>query len=584
MSISGSFIPGEGPRLGLPAWRSDQLVCALDGTIDSVPPGLQPERFVADGFRRAGEDFFAQLRGEFVVVLWDGERRTGAIVRDRLGDRPLHYVGTGDGGLVFASELPELLALLPGTPRPDEAWLAHWLARRVAPAELTPFAGVRRLPAGHLIRLEGRRSSVAPWWHPRPPETLDLSASEAAAELLEAMTAAVERALARAEAPGVMLSGGFDSASVAALASRERPLRAYSGVFPAHPAADESERIATVRAALGLPGVEQAVTGGGALGATLDFVRTWSVPPATPNLFLWQELMRHAAEDGVDVLLDGEGGDELFGCSPPLLADMLRRGRPFATLRLAREVPGMGARPRRRWIAQAVRRYAIGGAVPAGVHSRVRRARGERFRPAPWLADPLCDLLDDSSRDAWKRRSGPRWWAALVDAVGRGADTLGAADQFRREAHDAGLRAIHPWRDTELIDFVLRLPPELAFDPHLDRPLAREAMKGLVPDRVRLDDAKPYFNDLLADALTGEDRELVGELVTAPELEPYIRRDGLDELLDARRGVAWSSDGWRVATAAAWLRWLADPEALERLAERAGRPRIETRGIPAVVC
>jgi hypothetical protein len=167
----------------------------------------------------------------------------------------------------------------------------------------------------------------------------------------------------------------------------------------------------------------------------------------------------------------------------------------------------------------------------------------------------------------------------MTYAVGPSADGLGAADQFRRAAHDAGVRVAHPWRDSELIDFVLRLPPEHAFDPNLDRPVAREAMRGLVPEVVRTSDAKPFFNGLLAEALHGPDRELVGELTRAPELGAYVLQAPLGNALARGEGPAAPLDAWRVATAGAWLRAQSDPAALERLLDRAVEPIVDFRRV-----
>jgi asparagine synthetase B (glutamine-hydrolysing) len=325
------------------------------------------------------------------------------------------------------------------------------------------------------------------------------------------------------------------------------------------------------------------VRGGGALAATFDFLRRWEAPPATPNVFLWEQLLRRAAADGVDALLDGEGGDELFGCSTPLLADLLRRGRLVQLARMTRRVPGMGEHPTRRHYRRALELYAVRDGLPPRLHATVRAARRRRGpdpRTGPaWLDDGLRERLSDDARDAWKRRPGPRWWAALVHAIGPRSDAMGAADQFRREASLAGLRLVHPWRDTQLADFVLTLPPELAFDPGLDRALARSAMEGLVPDAVRLDDRKPYFNDLLRDALAGPDRALAAELAGADELRPYVRAEGVAELLARPEGPAWPLDVWRVAAAAAWLRAQHDPAGLDRLAERAQRAAVTERAV-----
>jgi asparagine synthase (glutamine-hydrolysing) len=573
-TFAGAGAPPEIAGTRLHVWKG--VECALDGMIYNAPalatwtgadPAAPVEELVARGFRSAGEDVFRQLRGDFVVMVWDAERRVGAVARDRSGARPLHF--TGGTTLRFASELGDLLAELPTAPPPDDVWLAHWLARRVAPPASTPYAGIERLPAGCLLRLGAGGWSRASWWQPRPAPLPEIDAPAAAAALREEMDAAVGRSLAGAEAPGLMLSGGFDSVAVAGLAAARLRTAGYSGVFPLHPVADESERIRLVRRALPLRGVEQSLEGGGALRATLEFTRAWGVPPATPNVFMWRDLMRRAALDGTDVLLDGEGGDELFGCSPALLADLLRHGRVPALVRMARSIPGMGASPRPRWVRRALWRYGVRGAIPAPLHAAARRARHRAAPGPPWMADPLRSLLDGSREDDWKRLRGPRWWAALLHATGPGADALGMGDQFRREGSDAGLRLAHPWRDSELIDFVLRLPPQLAFDARFDRPLARDAMRGLIPDVVRLGESKPYFNDPLADALDGPDRAVLEELFATPALARYVRPDRIADLLPRRPRPAWPLDTWRVASAAAWLRMQEDPAALDSLIERA---------------
>src|SRR5205823_4408233 len=95
-------------------------------------------------------------------------------------------------------------------------------------------------------------------------------------------------------------------------------------------------------------------------------------------------LLRRAAADGVDVMLDGEGGDELFGCAPYLVADRLRAGRLLAAVRLARRLPGMGEHPRPRLIRRAMLRYGVRPAIPYRLHEPLRRPRREA-RLAGWL-------------------------------------------------------------------------------------------------------------------------------------------------------------------------------------------------------
>lgn len=561
---------GVGDRPG-----TARTLCVIDGTVTNPaklcsrlqrPPATPTATLIALGFERFGEGFLAELRGAFVILLWDRATRRGLLVRDQLGGRSLFHHERGRM-LVFASEVQDLLALSPRTPPPDDVALARWLARLPAPPEVTLFRDLKRLRAGHLMPLR-ERALPRRWWTPcyRTPATR--TPQEAASELRAEMTAAVDRALTGAAAPGVLLSGGFDSASIAALASTGLGAvpRTYSRVFPGHAEVDESMQIAKLRAHFSLPGVVEPFTGGSALAAAARFIDRWALPPVSPNWFVWESLVERAARERVDVLLDGEGGDELFGCSPAFLADLLRQGRFAALLSTSRAIPGMGAHPPPRWLLRAVRDYGIRGALPARVHGLARRIRGTARKEPSWIAASTRRLLADAERRyEWKELSGPRWWAGLVHALVDGPDALGAADQLHRESRMGGVSFVHPWRDLDLIEHVVAQPPELGFDPDLDRPLARAAMKGALPEAARLNTRKPYFNVLLRDALTGVDRRNVENLILdpPPELAPHLDLAQVRRLLGDSGGPGRILDLWQLATAAAWVRGLADPSALE---------------------
>jgi asparagine synthase (glutamine-hydrolysing) len=535
----------------------EDLVCLVDGRPDCgalardlrLDPARPADELVAAAYARIGDTLVDRLSGEFALLVWDRAAGRGLLARDRSGARPLFFTARA-GGVVFASEVWILLALLRSRPAPDAVAVAHWLARTSPRDHRTLYEGIRPLPAAHALVLEDGGAALRRYWKPvyRPPRAV--SAEEAAAEVHAALGAAVARAVEGAAQPAVMLSGGLDSSAVAVLA-QPRVRTAYSAVFPAHRHVDESDRLRRVRAHLGLDGTETAFAGGSAIGAAIEFIREWELPSASPNLFVWLPLMRRAADDGVDVLLDGEGGDELFGTAVFLLADRLRHGRAVAALQLSRQVPGMGARPRPRWIGRALARYGARGALPPRVHAGLRAARGR----APRLGDEW----------AWKATRAPRWWAQLADALTTTRDAIGARDQLRREGAMGGVELRHPLLATELVELMLALPPELGFDAHRDRPLARRALAADLPADVLADDRKPAFNSLLDDALAGPDRTTIEALLAAPHPELARRVDEVArKALVEHRSPTWSLDLWRVAQLELWLAHNEDPAALDR--------------------
>jgi asparagine synthase (glutamine-hydrolysing) len=135
-------------------------------------------------------------------------------------------------------------------------------------------------------------------------------------------------------------------------------------------------------------------------------------------------------------------------------------------------------------------------------------------------------------------------------------------DHLRRTTRPLGIVDAHPFLDVDLVELVLGLPPEHAFDPVLNRPLLRTAMRGLVPDGVRLRREKVYFDRLLGDALTGPDRTTIDAVMADASLElaaigdpTRVRALWSDGPSRHPRGPrAWASEVWRVFAAETWLR------------------------------
>ena len=287
-------------------------------------------------------------------------------------------------------------------------------------------------------------------------------------------------------------------------------------------------------------------------------------------------LLRRAAGDGVAVLLDGEGGDELLGCSEYLVADRVRRGDLRSAVALARRLPGVGTRPSPGLLWAVLREFGLKGAAPHALHRVLRRALGARRYSPPWLRPATAArYLDLHDEWAWKELDGPRWWSYLADLLTAGRVRLGAYDLLRRRASVARLTNTHPLLENlDLVEFVLRLPPELALDPTLTRPLAREAVAGLLPEEIRLRSDKVDFSGLLIDALGGPDWRVVNRLLGTDDAElwAYVERAQARALLERppeRRTTEWARVVARLATTESWLRSQADPEFPRRVLEDA---------------
>src|SRR5437867_10395701 len=113
-------------------------------------------------YEEHGPRFVERLHGMFALALWDASRERLVLARDRVGKKPLVYTRLGDGTLAFASEAKALLQL-PGLRRDvDPAQLDAYLALQYV-AGGTGFAGIEKLPPGHLLVAEHGQIRVEPY-------------------------------------------------------------------------------------------------------------------------------------------------------------------------------------------------------------------------------------------------------------------------------------------------------------------------------------------------------------------------------------------------------------------------------------
>lgn len=573
--VRGALAVAAEPGGALGHTREGDLTCVIDGALydraaQARAMGLEAAddaQLVARAHRRFDVDGLTRLRGRYATALWDDERREGLLACDLLATHELFVCRTASA-LVFATELRDLLSLLPTRPAPDEIGFTTWLGDGTCPADRTLYEGVWRLRAGELVALRRGSAARRRYWRPRPEAALTGSR----AELVDGLRAQVHSAVAKRLSPrssAVILSGGLDSSVVSAVAAAAAPpgarLRTYSAVFPGQEY-DESAKIRQVNARIGIAPGAIEIAPQGTLWLALHYTRTWQLPLIAAGSLIDIAATQAAAADGAEVVLDGQTGDELFGLSPYLVADRIRRGRVLAALALADQWP-LGRRMSARSKVWLIKELGLKGGAPYAV-GRLVQGRRDRSETGPrWLIPRLREAFAQrEDRWAWKRSArGPMWWRFLSDVLIDAPHRELRLEYLRHRAATEGLRAEPPLYDVDLIEYCLRLPPELAFDRRFDRPLIREAMSDLLPEEVRVQTHKADFTRFCEVAMMNADAPGTARLLTAP-----------DALIGAYADLQWvrgawtrTADGhataeelgtlWRLTAGEVWLRAQADP-------------------------
>ncbi|MFH1804298.1 MAG: asparagine synthase-related protein [Pseudomonadota bacterium] len=276
--------------------------------------GSDAELFLAV-WQQGGLAAIAALSGPYAFAIWDRTERRLTLGIDPMGIKPLYVAVRTDGHLRFASELLAVPGLADHEIAPDRLFVSY-MAHLFVPAPLTPFVGVRQLRPGEILQWCDGKVTTARIDEMSGTDWADIAG----------LSGAVENAVAGAldaDCPvACLVSGGMDSAGVAALAckvarrsGRDLPVGLVMG-FPGSKA-DETARAQSLTAHLGmaLKIIDAPMQAEDLLGRLQAGLRAFGAPFGNPAIILHHMLSEHVAKIA-PVCLTGDGGDELFGGYP----------------------------------------------------------------------------------------------------------------------------------------------------------------------------------------------------------------------------------------------------------------------------
>jgi asparagine synthase (glutamine-hydrolysing) len=259
------------------------------------------------------ENCLGRFNGDFALALWDSQERSLFCARDRIGIKPFYYITEGSR-FIFASDIKTLIASGLYSPAPDPQGLYLALAFGIAPRPITAFRGILALQQAHWMRVHnGGRIEIQRYWH-IPVGTQDPRMTEAdARELLEEQLQCAVRRRLTADVPvGTFMSGGIDSTTVSAMAAQMHPgIKAFTLGFKDNvPELDEVPQAVATARMHPMQHVVHYVDPNDSLKDIHNWVDGYEEPYYSGSSTY--ELSRVVQRNGVRVVLNGLGGDELF--------------------------------------------------------------------------------------------------------------------------------------------------------------------------------------------------------------------------------------------------------------------------------
>jgi asparagine synthase (glutamine-hydrolysing) len=475
-----------------------------------------------------GEGCLKRLRGMFAFAIWDDKERTLFAARDRLGIKPFHYCTDGNGRLAFASELKALLEFVPQRrsnlqlAREFVAWdlLDHQ-------ADETMIVGIKRLPPAHAMTWRpGAGVVLRRYWKLNVTEQLETPPNKRAALVAE-FRHRLEDSIAlhlRSDVPiGSCLSGGLDSSSIVCIVTAELLKRnalqedwqhAFSACFE-EPGIDERPYIEAVAAATGCR-THFVFPGGERLREEMDtFLWHQEEPIGGCSEYSQYCVARLARENGIKVLLDGQGADEqLAGYRKFILVYLRQLASERCYVKAVKEAAAFFSSPEilRTSYFAAGRRYLL-SSVP-----EFERLWPDQLQPARPAALGLGDSLGRRIEADLTRFSLP----ALLRFEDRNTMAFGVESRV-------------PFVDHQLVEWLATLPADMRLAGGWTKRILRDALVNILPECVRTRKSKLGFATPDSKWLCGPLTEwLSGTLNGAHYLSDLVDVPGVKQLL-ARR-------------------------------------------------
>ncbi len=530
-------------------------------------PGVSEGEILLAAYRQWGKDCVARLLGDFAFIVHDASERYLFAARDHMGVRPLFYRAE-PSRIVISTEMRTLIS--PGGPfsdlapiGPAERKITDFLLGQPGQDHTVFFEGICRLPPGHWLGFGSETGfELACYWQPdiASPDRFADTSPAAFRRLFEEAVRCRSRALTP---PAYLLSGGLDSTSIACCAATQAdpaaPVNTFSIVFDQTP--QWSER-SYIEAALKqfpfrakLISLDDHAPLDGFEGKLVQHGRLFNAP----GLSLTHGLVKALSADGFRVYIDGHGGDEVVSHGVGRLNELAEAGRWGAVWRESRGCADLYQTSRTKMFvdlflshARFKGRYKLGrllskwtaftGGKPAGSLLNARLAAN---RTAP--ARNGSEKLSEAEQHVAALRT-----SILVDSL----------EIVELMSAGYGTQPAFPFFDKRLVEFCLALPSEAKLAKGYTRLILREALEGILPEKVRWRRTKFDFAPHIARGFLRHHKDLLDEAIVED-------RDGAGDYVDiatARASLSQlkkqgaKTDGlhlrvvWSTAALSLWLR------------------------------
>ncbi len=459
---------------------------------------------VLAAYRQLGEGAISRLNGDFALALVDADRGQLLLARDVMAARALYYCPLPDA-VLFASDIKPILADPRVSAAPDEDALADLLLNNWCDDHRTCFKGIYSVPPGRTVVVARDRIAIREHWAFDPSRQIRYRSFDEYREVFRALfEQSVRRRLRSTDPVAITVSGGLDSSAIfcqaAALAARESlpvRLRGVAMTFPAGSPADEQRFLDEIERIHDVPIDRLPISHLEFLTGADAVVRQLEMPSLVPHS--QTEMFGHIRRAGCRVLLHGFFGDQMLS-ERGYLVDLVRHGQWMRARRELRELAAWSTDEEPRVFEEEFRARLLRSMPPRWLF-RFAKRRARRWRARTRYSPVFTKAFRDrAGAREWTRGLPPaRFPTEHTEQCYRHAT---AGHYVRNVRLESGIGSMHgvdvryPFRDRDLVAFLMAIPGEIVNWQGVPKGLLRHALAGVLPDAIRERRWKADFTEL----------------------------------------------------------------------------------------
>jgi asparagine synthase (glutamine-hydrolysing) len=465
--------------VGYPCWHASHLT--------KIAREKDQASALALAYTEHGSKFLDMLRGAFSFIIIHPQKHTLLAGIDRLGQFPLYYAKKRDG-VIVGSSANSVLAHSAVNRELLEQGIYDYVYFHMVPSPVSIFQDLQKLPAGHYLEFNNGKAKINNYWRPKFEESSHAGFDQMAEEMRQLLRDSVRRSIHNQIAVGAFLSGGLDSSTVTGLLAElsQNTSRAYSIGFSAK-GYDEMAYARITAKHFGVDLHEYYVTPEDVVDALPSIATSYDEPFGNSSALPTYFCARFAAEDGIQRLLAGDGGDEIFAGNERYAKQAIFEayGKIPSFIRSDLLEPLLNSLPCRLPLIGKARSYVHQANIPLPdrleTYNVLHRHEPAEIFSNDFLAQVAVDIplkLEQAIYNAPAEASTLNrmlyldWQFTLAD------------NDLRKVSHMcalAGVEVVYPMLDDKLVQFSCRLPGNWKLKDRKLRYFYKEALRNWLP-------------------------------------------------------------------------------------------------------